>query len=83
MPLLSTCWLGPDSFDFIYVYDYMFKEYDMCFPLSDFETGMLRLMNIVPGQLHPNSWAFIRCFELLVTSSILDLQSTFSPTSTR
>jgi len=56
---------GPNSYDFIYVYDYMFKEYDMRFPFTNFEEGMLRLMNIGPSQLHPNSWAFVRCFDLL------------------
>jgi len=54
-----------NSHDFIYVYDYLFKEYNITFPLTDFEAGMLNLMNIAPSQLHPNSWAFLRCFELL------------------
>jgi len=26
---------------------------------------MLTLMNIAPSQLHPNSWTFLKCFELL------------------
>jgi len=50
-----------DSYDFSYVYKYMFKEYSMTFPLTDFEAGM----NIAPSQLHPNSWAFLRCLELV------------------
>ena len=54
-----------NSHGFIYVYDYLFKEYNITFPLTDFEAGMLNLMNIAPSQLHPNSWAFLRCFELL------------------
>jgi len=54
-----------DDYDFSYVYEYMFKEYSMTFPLTDFEAGMLSLMNIAPSQLHPNSWAFLRCFELV------------------
>jgi len=56
---------APDSYDFTYVYDYLFKEYNVTFPLTDFEAGMLTLMNIAPSQLHPNYWAFVRCFELL------------------
>lgn len=52
----------PDGYDFIYVYEYSFKEYDITFPLTDFEAGMLTLMNIAPSQLHPNSWAFLKCF---------------------
>jgi len=54
----------PDSYDFTYVYDFLFKEYDITFPLTDFEAGMLTLM-IAPSQLHPNSWTFLKCFELL------------------
>jgi len=54
-----------DSYDFSYLYEFMFKEYSMTFPLTDFEVGMLSLMNIPPSQLHPNSWAFLRCFELV------------------
>jgi len=54
-----------DSYNFIYVYEFLFKEYDIVFPLSDFEAGMLTVMNIAPSQLHPNSWDFLKCFELL------------------
>lgn len=54
-----------DSYDYNYVYEILFKEYDITFPLSDFETGMLTMMNIVPSQLHPKTWAFLKCFELL------------------
>jgi len=56
---------SPDNYDFTYVYDYLFKEYNVTFPLIDFEAGMLTLINIAPSQLHPNSWAFVRCFKLL------------------
>jgi len=54
-----------NSHDFVYVYDYLFKEYNITFPLTNFEAGMLNLMNIAPSQLHPNIWAFLQCFELL------------------
>jgi len=55
----------PDSYDFIYVYEYVFMEYGITFPLTNFETRMLTIMNIAPSQLHPNSWAFLKCFELV------------------
>jgi len=57
--------LKPDSYDFTYVYEFLFKEYQINFSLSDFEAGMLTIMNIAPSQLHPNSWAFLKCFEIL------------------
>jgi len=54
-----------DRYDFVYVYEYLFKEYDITFPLTNFEAGMLSVMNIALSQLYLNSWAFLKCFELL------------------
>jgi len=53
-------YLGPtgDYSSFTYVYEYIFKELGVTFPLTPFECGMLTVMNIAPGQLHPNNWAF-------------------------
>lgn len=36
----------PNSYDFKYVYKFLFKEYDISFPLTDFEVGMLTTMNL-------------------------------------
>jgi len=35
------------------------------FPLTSFEGWMLTMMNIASIQLHPNSWAFFKSFQLL------------------
>lgn len=35
----------PESYNFTYVYDFLFKDYDTTFPLIDFEAGMLTMMN--------------------------------------
>jgi len=56
----------PDSYDFTYVYEYLFKEYNITFQLTDFEAGMLNVMNIPPSQLHPNSLTFLKCFDLVL-----------------
>ncbi|RDX67034.1 hypothetical protein CR513_54126, partial [Mucuna pruriens] len=34
-------------------------------PFTSFERSVLRALNVAPSQLHPNSWAFVRAFELL------------------
>jgi len=39
----------PNSYDFIYAYEYLFKEYWITFPLTDFKAGMLIVMNIAPN----------------------------------
>jgi len=44
---------------------YSFKDFDIYFPLSKFESQMLTMMNVEPSQLHPNSWAILRYFQIL------------------
>lgn len=54
-----------DSYDFTYVYDYLFKEYNIMFPLTDFEAGMLNLMNIAPSNCIQTAgplWNALSCF---------------------
>jgi len=34
-------------------------------PFSGFERELLTEINVAPAQLHPNSWAFIKAFEIL------------------
>ena len=55
----------PNNYDFIYVYEFLFKEYNISFLLTNFEARMLTTMNIAPSQLHPKSWVFFECFEIL------------------
>lgn len=62
----------PNSYDFTHVYEFLFKEYDISFPLTDFEAGILMTMDIAPSQLHPRSLAYLKCFEIFC--SHLDLE---------
>ncbi|RDX66367.1 hypothetical protein CR513_54871, partial [Mucuna pruriens] len=50
---------------FFYVYEPVFSKLGLKLPLTAFEQTILRALNVVPTQLHPNSWAFVRAFELL------------------
>jgi len=54
-----------DNYDFTYAYEFLFKEYDISFPLTDFEASILTTVNTTPSPLYPNSWAFLKCFEIL------------------
>ncbi|MED6197288.1 hypothetical protein PIB30_055294 [Stylosanthes scabra] len=36
------------------------------FPFSEFECGVLNQLKCAPTQIHPNAWAFVRGFEILM-----------------
>jgi len=50
---------------FFFLYQTMFKRTGLRLPFSGFERELLTEINVAPAQLHPNSWAFIRAFEIL------------------
>jgi len=55
-----------NSNDFTYVYKYMFNDFYIQFPLSDFECQMLTTMNVAPNQLHTNNKPFLSLFKFSV-----------------
>ncbi|RDX85667.1 hypothetical protein CR513_33109, partial [Mucuna pruriens] len=50
---------------FFYAYEPVFSKLGLKLPFTTFEQSVLRALNVAPSQLHPNSWAFVRTFELL------------------
>jgi hypothetical protein len=50
---------------FFYMYTNFVKDFHLYFPFTDFQMSMLRALNIAPTQLSPNSWSFIKAFELV------------------
>jgi len=50
---------------FFYLYQTMFKRIGMRLPFSAFERELLTEINVAPTQLHPNSWAFVKAFDIL------------------
>ncbi|RDX66814.1 hypothetical protein CR513_54383, partial [Mucuna pruriens] len=50
---------------FFYTYEPVFSKLGLKLPFSTFEQSVLRALNVAPSQLHPNSWGFVRAFELL------------------
>ncbi|XP_057431461.1 uncharacterized protein LOC130724272 isoform X2 [Lotus japonicus] len=51
--------------EYFYMYETLFSRLNIKLPFSDFECDVLRTLNVAPTQLHPNSWAYIRAFNLL------------------
>src|ERR1044072_4677448 len=67
LPGEACCTKRTDSNNphFTYFFDTLFSVQSLKLPFSDFICNILTLLNIAPTQLHPNSWAFIKCFESL------------------
>ncbi|MCH83851.1 hypothetical protein A2U01_0004677, partial [Trifolium medium] len=47
------------------MYEFVFKDLKLRLPFSGLPIGVLGWLNLAPSQLHPNSLAFIRAFELV------------------
>ena len=53
------------GFEFFYMHSCVLEELRVKLFFIVFECDILKQLNCVPSQLHPNSWAFLRCFEIL------------------
>ncbi|MED6224679.1 hypothetical protein PIB30_086396 [Stylosanthes scabra] len=54
------------DWDYFLMYCCVFIELKLKLPFTSFECGVLTQMRCAPSQLHPNSWAFVRAFEVLM-----------------
>jgi len=54
-----------DGVPFFYFYQVVFKSIGVRLPFSRFERELLTEINAAPAQLHPNSWAFVKAFDIL------------------
>ncbi|MCH79616.1 zinc finger protein [Trifolium medium] len=50
---------------YFYMYDDVIRTFNLWFPFTGFEDTVLRILNIAPSQLHPNSWTFVKAFEIV------------------
>jgi len=50
---------------FFFMYQTVFKHVGVRLPFTPFEREILTEINTAPAQLHPNSWAFVRAFQIL------------------
>ncbi|KAK2443242.1 hypothetical protein QL285_014363 [Trifolium repens] len=48
-----------------FMYTKFIEDFHLFFPFTEFQKSMLRVLNVAPPQLSPNSWSFIRAFELV------------------
>jgi len=64
---LDRMYMKPEpNFEYhIFVYEFFYKERDNIFPLSNFEAQILIFMNVAPCELHLNSWAFLKYFQII------------------
>jgi hypothetical protein len=53
-----------DSVTF-FMYTKFIEDFHLFFPFTEFQKSMLSVLNVAPSQLSPNSWSFIRAFELV------------------
>jgi hypothetical protein len=49
------------------MYQIAFKEFGYKLPFIDFEVAVFNHLRLAPSQLHPNSLAFLRAFEVVAT----------------
>ena len=47
------------------MYICLFEVLGLALPLTAFQCALLEHLNVAPSQLHPNSWAMVRAFEIL------------------
>ncbi|MED6171446.1 hypothetical protein PIB30_040826 [Stylosanthes scabra] len=62
---LKVCHEGRGA-DWFFMYTCVFAEIGVHFPFTEFEYAVLRQLNCAPSHIHPNSWGFIRAFEVLM-----------------
>jgi len=67
MPIDNVCH-GQEGHghNFFYIYPCMFTNYVVRLPFDKFTMDVLCTLNVGPTQLHPNSWASLHAFWLLV-----------------
>ncbi|KEH26360.1 hypothetical protein MTR_6g053030 [Medicago truncatula] len=62
----KVCTMRPKGVkEIFHMYGAVLEEFGVKIPFTLFEMDVLRLLNVAPSQIHPNSWAFICGFEIL------------------
>ncbi|KEH25779.1 hypothetical protein MTR_6g034305 [Medicago truncatula] len=65
----NVCSMRPKGAkEIFHMYGAVLEEFGVRIPFTLFEMDVLNLLNVAPTQIHPNSWAFIRGFEILCDS---------------
>ncbi|MED6191972.1 hypothetical protein PIB30_005790 [Stylosanthes scabra] len=54
------------GWEYFYMYTTVFIDIGIRFPFTEFECGVLNQLKCALTQIHPNAWAFIRGYEILM-----------------
>ena len=68
---------------FFFMYATVFKRLKLHLSFTGFERALLTEINVVPAQLHPNSWAFVQPLPFSATTLAIRHPWMFSSTSSR
>ena len=68
---------GEEAKDFFYFYSCLISNIHVRFTFDEFTMEVLRVLNVAPTQLHPNSWVALQAFRLLC--EVLGLKPTPRP----
>ncbi|MED6126360.1 hypothetical protein PIB30_077652 [Stylosanthes scabra] len=60
-----VCHVDLESESCIFVYEAIFTKVGIRIPFTEFEIEVLKGCEVTPSQIHPNSWGFIRGFEVI------------------
>ncbi|KAL4392791.1 hypothetical protein AHAS_Ahas03G0380400 [Arachis hypogaea] len=50
---------------FVFMYECLFTRLGVSLSFSDFELEILRICRVFPSQVHPNSWSFMKVYQLV------------------
>jgi len=56
--------MASEQDEYFLMYMAVLEEFGMKIPFTPFEMDVLKFLNVAPSQIRPNSWAFIRGFEI-------------------
>jgi hypothetical protein len=57
--------VNPNPPHYILMYGVVVQTFNLWFPFTSFEVSLLHTLNIAPIQLHPNSWGFVKAYEII------------------
>ncbi|MED6186611.1 hypothetical protein PIB30_068397 [Stylosanthes scabra] len=60
-----ACYVDPEGDSCIFVYEPIFTKVGVRVPFTEFEIEVLKGGEVAPSQIHPNSWGFIRAYEVV------------------
>jgi hypothetical protein len=57
--------VNPNPPHYFLMYGVVVQTFNLWFPFTSFEVSLLHTLNVAPVQLHPNSWGFVKAYEIV------------------